>query len=217
MIEALTLACIVACGLLVFAEYRGLVRLRIVSKLVASSAFVALALPALHGGRFAQWMFVGLVFGAIGDVALLGRSKRAFLGGLVAFLFGHLAYVVGIAQLEPPARWLSDAGWLAALPVASGLAVLALLWGRLGSLRVPVIAYVAVIAAMVIAALAAYRAGVLPVPQRGWLAAGAVLFFLSDLAVARDRFAGRAFSNKLWGLPTYYAAQILIAWTAISS
>jgi hypothetical protein len=36
-------------------------------------------------------------------------------------------------------------------------------------------------------------------------------FYLSDLAVARDRFVARAFVNRLWGLPLYYAAQILFA------
>lgn len=212
-----SIACLVACGMLVFAEYRSIARLRIASKLVASLAFVVLAVPAIDGSSFARWMFVGLVLGAIGDVALLGRSTPAFLGGLVAFLFGHLAYVVGIAQIEPTARWLADAGWLAIPPSAVGLAILASLWSRLGSLRVPVIVYVGAIVTMVIAALATYRADALPTPQSGWLAAGAVVFFVSDIAVARDRFVGREFSNKLWGLPAYYTAQVLIAWSAISS
>ena len=44
------------------------------------------------------------------------------------------------------------------------------------------------------------------------LAAGACLFFASDLAVARDRFVARDFTNKLWGLPAYYIGQLLIAW-----
>jgi len=214
VIQHLTLVCLVGCGACVYAEYRGFARLRIASKLIASAAFVALGTMGIHGG-FGTWMFAGLVLGAVGDAALLGRGKRAFLVGLGAFLLGHLAYVVGIAQLEPPGRWLADAGWRVALPIAGGVAVLAMLWRRLGGLRLPVIAYVAAIVAMVIAAIAAARAGVLPRPQGGWLATGAVLFFLSDLAVARDRFVGRAFSNKLWGLPAYYAAQILIAWSML--
>jgi len=42
-------------------------------------------------------------------------------------------------------------------------------------------------------------------------AAGAVLFALSDLAVAQDRFVARSFASTLWGLPAYYAAQLLLA------
>ena len=159
--------CFVACSVLVVAEYRGMAWLRIASKLVASLAFVVLAIPAIDGSAFA--------------------------------------------------RWLADAGWLALPPTAVGLAILASLWSRLGSLRVPVIVYVGAIVTMVIAALAAYCGGALPAPQRGWLAAGAVVFLVSDVAVARDRFVGREFSNKLWGLPAYYTAQVLIAWAAISS
>jgi len=72
--------------------------------------------------------------------------------------------------------------------------------------------YVAAIVAMVVAALAVWRANALPAPQCNRLALGASLFFVSDLAVARDRFVARAFVNRLWGLPAYYIAQLLVAW-----
>ena len=39
----------------------------------------------------------------------------------------------------------------------------------------------------------------------------ALLFYLSDLAVARERFVAPGRTNRLWGLPTYYVAQILFA------
>ncbi|MEO8704701.1 MAG: lysoplasmalogenase [Kofleriaceae bacterium] len=213
---ALTVVSAVFCGVLIAAEYFTLAKLRIAAKIIASAAFVVLAAPAAHHGAFGHWVFAGLVLGAIGDVALLGRSKTAFLAGLVAFLFGHLAYIFAIAELEAPGRWFADAGLLAAVPIAVGLVVLAMLWSRLGSLRIPVIGYVVAIDAMVIAAFAAYRADALADPQKTWLAVGAALFFLSDISVARERFVGRTFANKLWGLPAYYAAQLLIAWTAIS-
>jgi uncharacterized membrane protein YhhN len=48
------------------------------------------------------------------------------------------------------------------------------------------------------------------------VAAGASLFFLSDLAVARHRFVARSFWNKLWGQPAYFAGQLLIAWSLAS-
>ena len=43
--------------------------------------------------------------------------------------------------------------------------------------------------------------------------AGAVLFFASDLGVARDKFVAPGFPNRAWGLPAYYAGQLLIAWS----
>jgi uncharacterized membrane protein YhhN len=196
--------CLAACGVLVFAEWKRAASARVVAKVVASLAFLALGVVARPGGAYGTWIVVGLALGVAGDIALLGEGKRAFLAGLGAFLLGHLAYVVAMATVLPPSAWISHAGWSAMLPLTVASVAVALLWTRLGCLRVPVLAYVAVIVAMVIGALA--------LPGRV-LTAGALLFFASDLAVARDKFVGSSLSNKLWGLPAYYAGQVLIAWS----
>jgi uncharacterized membrane protein YhhN len=209
----LTILCAVATFALVLSEYAKLGALRIVSKVVASSAFVALGAGFATHASYPRAIFVGLVLGAIGDIALLGRSSGAFLAGLGAFLLGHLAYVVAIACLVAPGGWLGGAGALAAAPIIAGSIALALLWPKLGALRVPVIGYVLAIVTMVIAAIAAWCTGALPAPQRTRLVVGAVLFFVSDLAVARDKFVAPGFVNKLWGLPAYFTAQLLIAWS----
>lgn len=198
MIIALTIACGVACAALVVAEWRQLARLRVIAKIVASLAFFDIGMIA---DRDAPWIVVGLALGVAGDIALLGRGKRAFMIGLGAFLLGHLAYVIAFARVVPIAEWATP---LAALPVAVAVGALAYLWPHLGSMRVPVIAYVIVIVAMVAGALAIGRE-----PLR----LGALLFFASDLSVARDKFVAPGFANKAWGLPAYYAGQLLIAWS----
>ena len=76
------------------------------------------------------------------------------------------------------------------------------------SLRTAVHAYVAVISAMVATAAGAFGA-----TGDAQLLAGAIAFFGSDLAVARERFVEKSFTNKLWGLPLYYGAQLLLAGT----
>ena len=43
------------------------------------------------------------------------------------------------------------------------------------------------------------------------LVVGATMFLFSDLAVARDRFIAPGIRNRLWGLPLYYAAQLVLA------
>jgi len=220
---AATLLCACACVVLVMMEarlarpgvaarfpdvHRDLSRVKIVSKSVAAASFVAVGWPALAHGTYGRWMFAGLVFGAIGDVCLLGHSTRAFLAGLLAFLAGHLAYVVGFGHIVPPDGWPRLAGPLAAIPLAMGIAVVAYLWPRLGTMRGPVLAYVLTIVTMVVGALA-----IRPwAPHGTMLAIGAALFFASDLAVARERFVVRDVRNKLWGLPAYFAGQLLIAW-----
>lgn len=218
-----TIVCVLACAALVYAEYCHASLARAATKTTASLAFIATGYLATCDGplggdgftSFGRHIMIGLVLGAVGDVALLGKGQRAFLAGLTAFLLGHLAYFVACIHLVGPGETLGLAGAYAALPAAVGLGVLAWLWPRLGSMRIPVIAYVATIIAMVVAAIAVSRSDALPAHERQRLVAGAVLFFASDLAVARDKFIGAAFVNRAWGLPCYYAGQLLIAWSLV--
>ena len=73
------------------------------------------------------------------------------------------------------------------------------------ALVAPVYAYVAVIGLMVIAAFGARGAGASTL-----LAAGAVMFFVSDLSVAMQRIVETDFPTYVWGLPLYYAAQLCL-------
>ncbi len=209
-----TVACALACIALVVGEYRKDDRLRWIAKPIASLAFIVVgALAACNGAidELTLAILAGLVLGAIGDLALL--SPHGFLAGLGAFLLGHLAYAVAVGTLVPPRAWPEAAGVYALAPLVVGGLALAWLWPKLGKLRIPVIAYVAVILAMVIAAIALLRTGTLELRRRELFAVGAVLFFASDLAVARDKFVAKEFINRAWGLPVYYAAQLLIAWS----
>lgn len=210
---ALTLVCAWACAVLIAAEYARRRMLRAVAKTIASAAFVALGAVLYSGGTYAQLVIAGLVLGAGGDIALLGKSNKSFLAGLGLFLLGHLAYVAAFASLMPSGTWFGGAGPLAIAPYLAGGGVLWLLWPRLGEMRVPVIFYVVTIATMVVFAISAWRTQALPDPERTRLVTGAVLFFVSDLAVARDKFVAATFANKAWGLPAYYGAQLFIAWS----
>ena len=73
-------------------------------------------------------------------------------------------------------------------------------------MRAPVVAYALVITGMVATAIGAVAAGA---PRL--LAVGAAMFYASDLAVARDRFVAPGLANRLWGLPLYYGAVLLLA------
>jgi uncharacterized membrane protein YhhN len=194
-----TVACAIGLAILLAGEARDSRTLRYVGKPLASASFLALAACAHPSGPFGMWLMIGLAFGAVGDLALL--SKRGFIAGLAAFLIGHVAYVVAVARVVPIERWASP---LALVPIAAAGVALVWLWPHLGKLRVAVIAYVIAIVAMVIAAIALGR------PR---FVAGAVLFFASDLAVARDKFVAPGLANRACGLPAYYAGQLLIAWS----
>lgn len=195
--------CLLALAVLVGAEVQGASTVRAIAKSVASAAFVATGLAAgLLDSAVGTALFVGLLLGTVGDLLLLSDDKRYFLGGLVAFLLNHVAYLVAFLMLG------------VSLPVVA-VSLLPLLlfsagvWRWLGPhtsrLRTPVLAYIVVITAMV-----ALAAGT--VPDHGpRLLIGAILFFVSDLAVARHRFIVRTPANKVVGLPLYYLGQLVFA------
>jgi uncharacterized membrane protein YhhN len=66
---------------------------------------------------------------------------------------------------------------------------------------------------LVIGVMSALACGVTAAGGPWAVAAGALAFTASDIAVARDRFVRHEFLNRAWGLPLYYAAQLLIATT----
>jgi uncharacterized membrane protein YhhN len=178
------------------ADARGAPAVRAVGKLGASAAFVALAIVLGVEGTFERGILAGLLLSAAGDALLLSARRSAFLAGLVAFLLAHVAYAFAFSLVARPSAWSA----LAVFAVTA--AALRWLWPALGDMRIPVVAYCAAIAVMLWLAL-----GV----ERGEVRLGALLFYASDLTVARDRFVRPGFANRLVGLPLYYAGQLLLA------
>ena len=173
-----------------------------VFKTSASLAFVAAALAAgALSTLYGQIILAGLVLCVGGDILLIPASKPIFKAGIFSFLLGHVAYVgaffvCGIAPL-----WAA----IAALPVALA-AFLVGKWivPKVGpELRGAVIAYIGVISMMVCCSI-----GTWPLNENAWIPIAATAFFISDISVAIDRFVSPTFTNRLWGLPLYYGAQI---------
>lgn len=85
--------------LLVRAEATGSPDVRLF-KMAASTGFVAVALSV--GGlanAYGRIVLVALVFSWVGDLLLTFTSRPAFVGGLVTFLLGHVAYSVAFGVL----------------------------------------------------------------------------------------------------------------------
>jgi uncharacterized membrane protein YhhN len=180
-----------------------------IAKPLAAAGFVgaAWANDALTT-PYGIWIFVGLVLSALGDVLLIPKdSSRAFLAGLASFLLGHVAYTLAFAVRGLDLVTVAVA--MAAV-LGLGLAVLRRLLVHVpGNMRGPVLAYVVVISAMLVCAAGTVGRAGMPA-----IFVGAFAFYLSDLAVARQRFVRRSFVNKAWGLPLYFGAQLILAWTA---
>ena len=131
-------------------------------------------------------------------------SEVLFKVGVLSFLLGHIALIVTfmIGGVDP--IWC-----VLASPFVLFTAQRVYHWLAphvTGSMRSAVSAYILVISSMLIIAI-----GTLGADQPWERLFGASAFFVSDLAVARQRFITPTIVNRLWGLPLYYVAQFTLA------
>jgi uncharacterized membrane protein YhhN len=145
------------------------------------------------------WFVVALVLSLAGDVFLM-LAEKWFVAGLGSFLLAHVAYVAGLLLALRSGWWLA-----AGLVLVAGFATLvgrrvvtAVAEGDRGLVG-PVVAYIAVISAMVVAAFGT---------GSGWAVTGAVLFYASDSILAWDRFVESLRLGPLVVMVTYHLAQV---------
>ncbi|MFV9671681.1 MAG: lysoplasmalogenase family protein [Acidimicrobiia bacterium] len=173
-------------------------------KMLASTGFIAVALSVgALSHPYGRIVLVALALSWLGDLLLTFASRQAFLGGLVAFLLGHVAFSVAFGSLG-----VDPAVGAVAAAIVAIIAVFVWRWlaPHVGDMAAPVVAYVVVISVMVVLAFGTFGDG------STWLIPlGATLFFASDLFVARNQFVAPATANRVWGLPLYYLAQVLLA------
>lgn len=183
----------------------------LLAKTLLSTIFLLVALTTPHLNLTYSWgIIVALAFCLAGDISLAFDSKRAFLMGLGAFLTGHIAYIAIFTYMANV-----NLGSLIALGGAVFVSAIVYTWLKphLNSMRRPVIAYIIVITLMVAAAGSMAGDNRFSTAGRWMVGCGAILFYLSDLFVARQQFIHSAFVNRAIGLPLYYAGQFLLAFS----
>ena len=196
----------IALAVAALADWRAVARGQREVEPLAQPAFMVLLIPLawlLHadGVSYVQFLLAGLVLSLVGDVLLLGDSDVHFLGGLIAFLLGHLAYIAAFRRVPGDGPI-----WPGVLLVV--LAVGVVVWVRLlPRLRAdwreggPLVLYAAIIGAM---AALAWATGL-------WVVGlGATLFLVSDTVLAYQRFEGDLPHGRLVVMVTYHLAQVLI-------
>lgn len=167
------------------------------------TALLAVAAVAHPDVRERRWLMSALACSAVGDWLLaVSWWPVLFVAGLGAFVATHLCYLGALAPLAVPSRPRLAAVAAVALACA---ALAGWLWPAVSQTRlvVPVIVYVAVLAAMVCSALLARLPTI-------WAAVGAVCFAVSDAMIGVDRFVlgDGTLAVPIWW--SYAVAQILI-------
>ena len=184
--------------------------------MVIAIIFIALSLVKLKTNgqktlkRHQTLLLTAIVFSLGGDVCLM--LEGLFIPGLVSFLLAHVCYIA-LFKLDAP--WFADRTALVII-AGIGLGMYAFLWsgGLPAALRLPVAAYVTVIALMAAQAWGRYRT--LNDSDALLVAIGASFFMLSDSVLAINRFVQPLPWAAVAVLATYYAAQALIIQGSLS-
>ncbi|HBW36394.1 lysoplasmalogenase [Desulfosporosinus sp. BICA1-9] len=158
-----------------------------------------------------NWFIVtALFFGFLGDVSLLGGSKKIFFAiGLLAFLVGHLFYTLAFLQsiqyFEVVPIWF----FIALIPyILYGYAILRILSPNLKEMLVPVVIYMCVILMMSFTSTCRIWNGftlqfLLPF-------IGSLFFIVSDSVLAYNSFNVPSENYETLIMFTYILAQVLI-------
>ena len=172
-----------------------------------------LCLAFLNPGQnltYTLGILVGLILSLGGDIALMFDNKRAFALGLGLFLLAHIAYIVTFSLLSP---FSSREYLVVAILAAAGVLFFMLIRSGLGKLKGPVIVYILVISLMVSRAFSTLFSVNFTEKQGLMIFFGALLFYLSDIILAANRF-WRPWKYNRISLAFYYSGQLLLALAA---
>lgn len=195
-----------------FAVWKDLKSLEYISKpgVIILLLGVVFSESAYEGQMF--WFVLGLLFSLAGDIFLM-LPRVQFIAGLVAFLFAHLAYIIGLTTMLPPMNIVSLI--LAGFLLISSIRVFRRVKASLQSsaneqLILPVLFYSIVISLMLYSAL-------LTLAREEWyylpaifVSMGALLFYISDTIKAWHMFVTPLAHGKLRVRIPYHLGQTLI-------
>ena len=168
---------------------------------------------------FNKTFFIGLIFGMIGDILLNLRyvfpknGQKIFLTGILAFLIGHITYLVG---LIPQTHFINI--WLYVIigaVVALGLLIYIF---KTMEVKLPfkIFGVFYLGAVFIMTSIAIGIALHAPNPRTIIYAIGAILFTASDVVLIFNTFSGvTKFSLRITNLTLYYLGQVLIAYSLL--
>ena len=201
----LTLAIITSAAIHMWADYHQHHVLSIIFKPLTMILIISILFTGgieLEG--FSFFIFWGLIFSLLGDMMLL-KPWYKFELGLVAFLIGHIFYIIAFISYKG-----MDWDIIPLLPlIGFALWLFRMIKPHLGKLLIPVGSYMSVILLMVWQGMGIWLSekntfGLL-------IGSGASIFCVSDSILAYQRFMQRFKCGNTLSLLTYYIAQYLIS------
>jgi uncharacterized membrane protein YhhN len=164
----------------------------------------------LSVNRSHRLMFAGLFLSWAGDVILelAQRNGDLFIAGLACFLLVHVMYLTVFFITPGKNVILSNRSYLLIPVIIYGAGLVYYLYNDLADMRLPVILYTLVILTMLTGAINRLE----KVNRESFylVLAGAILFVISDSAIAVNKFSHHFESSGIVIMSTYITAQFLI-------
>lgn len=211
--NVLLIAALIFAALEVFALQKSLPRLEYLAKPAVMIALFLWLWTSVGLQEALLWFGLGILFSLAGDVLLMISLDQFFIHGLVAFLFAHVAYIIGF---NTPLPELSGWGMILAVIIGiNGVRVLRrvlapIVVQRQLHLRAPIILYGMVISIMLLSAL-------LKLTDLSWnanaallVSLGAFLFYLSDILLAWMKFISPIQHGRIYNILSYHLGQIAL-------
>ena len=169
----------------------------------------------ITNNAFNKPLLIGLVFGMIGDILLnlryvfVKNGQKIFLVGILAFLIGHIMYLVA---LIPQAHNLVLFVCIGVVIAAGLLAYIFKTMEVKMAFKIFGVFYLG--AVFIMCSIALGIAIYVPSPRSIIYAVGAILFTASDVVLIFNTFSGiTKFSLRITNLSLYYMGQMLIAYS----
>jgi len=163
-----------------------------------------------------NWFVIGLSFSLLGDVFLLLPPERWFMWGFIAFIMGHVAYIFGFSVFSLADKTVILAVILGFIIITVGVQIFLRL--RVGlqisgrdNLIVPVGVYSLVISFMLFSAVYSFLNPNWTSSEAYLVSVGALLFYISDILNAWERFVSPFEKGRLKVMVTYHLGQIALA------
>ena len=157
-------------------------------------------------------LLTALTLSWIGDIILLFADKGElyFIGGLIAFLFSHIFYIVLFnKQLKIYLKKSKIIYWIGiTIIIIYLIGMMVLLMPYLGNLLLPVFVYAMTISIMLLFALKGFMNW--HKPANSYILIGAIIFVASDSILAFDKFYAPIQYSSFFIMITYLTAQYLI-------
>lgn len=171
------------------------------------------------GSLFSKLVQFGLFFSWIGDIALMIDEKYPilFVVGLGSFLIAHLGYSIAFVSNIKESDKPFNIGWSAMVAVPfflfTGVFFYYIRNGLPNDLFAPVLAYTIVISIMGVTS--AWRKGHVAPKTYSWILIGAILFILSDMVIAVNKFVVDFDYDAILNMTLYLTGQFMITVGAI--